>query len=152
MPKLSAGLVIYRRRNRRLEVFIVHPGGPFWAKKEAGAWSIPKGEVPPGQDALAHAKIELKEETGCTVDGEFTPLEPVQQAGGKTVQAWAIEGDCDAENIVSNTFTVEWPPRSGKFREFPEVDRAGWFDLPTAREKLNPAQCAFLDELERTLG
>jgi predicted NUDIX family NTP pyrophosphohydrolase len=152
MPKVSAGLLVYRRRNRRLEVYLVHPGGPFWAKKDAGAWSIPKGEVPPGSDALAHARIELQEETGCAVDGEFTPLKPVRQAGGKTVQAWAIEGDCDADNIVSNTFTVEWPPRSGKMQEFPEVDRAGWFDLDTARAKLIPAQGAFLDQLQELLS
>lgn len=152
MPKVSAGLLVYRRRNRRLEVFLVHPGGPFWAKKDAGAWSIPKGEVPPGADPLAHARVELQEETGCTVDGEFAPLKAVRQAGGKTVLAWAIEGDCDADNIVSNTFTVEWPPRSGKMQEFPEVDRAGWFDLETARAKLNPAQCAFLDQLQELLS
>ncbi len=145
-------MLVYRRRDNRPEVFLVHPGGPFWAKKDAGTWSIPKGEVPPGQDPLDQALLELHEETGCRVDGEFRLLTPVKQAGGKTVLAWAIEGDCDADNIVSNSFSLEWPPRSGRVQEFPEVDRAGWFDFTTAREKLNPAQVDFLDQLERQLG
>ena len=152
MPKLSAGLLLYRRRGRRPEVFLVHPGGPFWAKKDLGAWSIPKGEVPAGTDPLAQARLELKEETGCPAPADVRPLQPVKQAGGKTVQAWAAEGDCDAERIVSNTFSMEWPPRSGRTAEFPEVDRAGWFDLPTARRKINPAQVGFLDQLEELLG
>ena len=151
MAKLSAGLLLYRRRALRLVVFLVHPGGPFWAKKDLGAWSIPKGEVPAGQDPLAQAKIELHEETGCTAAGEFRPLRPVKQAGGKTVQAWAVVGDCDAEQVVSNTFSMEWPPRSGRMQEFPEVDRAAWLDLATAREKINPAQVGLLDELEELL-
>ena len=152
MPKLSAGLLLYRRRGRQIEVFLVHPGGPFWAKKDLGAWSIPKGEVPAGQDPLTQAKLELAEETGCTATGDFRALEPIRQAGGKTVQAWAVAGDCDADHITSNTFTMEWPPKSGRTAEFPEVDRAAWFDLPTARQKINPAQAAFLDEIERMLS
>jgi len=148
VAKVSAGLVVYRRRAGNLEVFLVHPGGPFWAKKDAGVWSIPKGEVEPGQDPLAEAQRELREETGCTASGEFRPLKAVKQAGGKTVHAWAIEGDCDADHITSNEFTMEWPPRSGRQQSFPEVDRAGWFDLPTARLKINPAQAALIDELE----
>jgi predicted NUDIX family NTP pyrophosphohydrolase len=152
VAKISTGLVVYRQRAGALEVFLVHPGGPFWAKKDFGVWSIPKGEVEPGQDSLAEAQRELREETGCQVDGEFRPLKPVKQAGGKIVHAWAIAGDCDADRIVSNEFAVEWPPRSGRRQNFPEVDRAAWFDLPTARQKINPAQAALLDELEAMIG
>ena len=152
MAKLSAGLLLYRQHRGRTEVFLVHPGGPFWAKKDLGAWSIPKGEVPAGQDPLTQAKIELAEETGCTAAGEFHELKPVRQAGGKTVQAWAVPGDCDAQRITSNTFSMEWPPKSGRTAEFPEVDRAAWFDLTTARQKINPAQAGFLDEIERLLA
>jgi len=152
VAKLSAGLLLYRRHGGQIEVFLVHPGGPFWAKKDLGAWSIPKGEVPAGQDPLTQAKLELQEETGCTAAGEFRALKPIKQAGGKTVQAWAIPGDCDADGITSNTFTMQWPPKSGRTAEFPEVDRAAWFDLPTARQKINPAQAAFLDEIERMLS
>lgn len=152
MARISAGLLLYRRHAGRLEVFLVHPGGPFWAKKDLGAWSIPKGEVEAGQDELSEARREFQEETGSRVNGDFRPLKPIKQAGGKSVHAWAIEGACDAERIVSNTFTVEWPPRSGKQRSFPEVDRAAWFDLPTARQKINPAQAALLEELETMLG
>lgn len=152
MAKISAGLLLYRRRAGTVEVFLVHPGGPFWAKKDAGAWSIPKGEIQPGQDELAEARRELREETGCSVDGPFQPLKPIKQTGGKAVHAWAVEGDCEADRIVSNSFTMEWPPRSGNMRTFPEVDRAAWLDMPTARTKINPAQAALLDELEKTLN
>ena len=152
MAKTSAGLVVYRQRAGGLEVLLVHPGGPFWAKKDAGVWSIPKGEVEPGQDALAEAQRELHEETGCRASGKFRPLTPIKQAGGKSVQAWAIEGDCDADHITSNEFTMEWPRHSGRMQSFPEVDRAAWFDLPTARQKINPAQVALLDELEAAIG
>ncbi len=152
MAKISAGLLLYRRRGGALEVFLVHPGGPFWAKKDIGAWSVPKGEVEPGQDELSEARRELQEETGHRVDGPFRPLKPVKQAGGKAVHAWAVEADCDAERIVSNSFTMEWPPRSGRMQSFPEVDRAAWLDLPTARRKINPAQVALLDELENAVG
>ena len=151
MAKISAGLLVYRQRSGRLEVFLVHPGGPFWAKKDLGAWSIPKGEVEPGQDELAEARRELREETGCEIDGDVRPLTPIKQAGGKAVHAWAVAGDCDAERITSNTFTMEWPPRSGRIQSFPEVDRAAWFDMPTARQKINSAQAALLDELENLI-
>jgi predicted NUDIX family NTP pyrophosphohydrolase len=152
LARISAGLLLYRHMAGRLEVFLVHPGGPFWARKDLGAWSIPKGEIEPGRDELAEARRELREETGVEVEGKFRPLKPVKQAGGKSVHAWAIEADCDADRIVSNTFSLEWPPRSGKQQSFPEVDRAAWFDLPAARQKINPAQAALLDELEKMLG
>lgn len=152
MTRQSAGLLLYRRRAGRLEVFLVHPGGPFWKNRDEGAWSIPKGEYSMGEDPLAAARREFQEETGFVVEGDFIPLIPVTQAGGKVVQAWAVAGDCDPQKIRSNTFTLEWPPRSGKIREFPEVDRAGWFDLDTARKKINPAQAMFLDELEKLLS
>ena len=148
MAKQSAGLLMYRRRGE-LEVFLVHPGGPFWAKKDTGAWSLPKGEYRPGDDPLAAARREFQEETGFSVAGEFTPLSPLKQPSGKIIQAWAVEGDCDAGAIRSNTFTLEWPPRSGRQQEFPEVDRAAWFTLTAAREKIIKGQAGFLEELER---
>jgi len=152
MAKISAGLVLYRRRAGGIEIFLVHPGGPFWAKKDAGAWSIPKGEAAPGEDLLARARTEFAEETGFVPAGEFRPLTAIRQAGGKTVHAWAVEGDCDAGAIRSNSFAMEWPPRSGQMREFPEVDRAGWFTLAAAREKIIAGQIGLLDELERVIG
>jgi predicted NUDIX family NTP pyrophosphohydrolase len=139
---------MYRRRDSTLEVFLVHPGGPFWAKKDAGAWSIPKGEIDPAEDPLAAARREFAEETGLAVEGRFQPLAPVTQAGGKIVQAWAVEGDLDPTALQSNSFSIEWPPRSGRQATFPEVDRAAWFPLEIARQKINPAQAALLDELE----
>ncbi|HTZ80283.1 MAG TPA: NUDIX domain-containing protein [Stellaceae bacterium] len=151
MAKLSAGLLLYRRRAAGIEVFLVHPGGPFWARKDAGAWSIPKGEAAPGEDLLARARQEFAEETGSVAAGSFHALAPVRQPGGKTVHAWAVEGDLDAAAIRSNTFTMEWPPRSGRRQDFPEVDRAQWFDLAAAREKINKGQAALLDELESWL-
>lgn len=151
MAKQSAGVLLYRFRQAAPEVFLVHPGGPFWVKKDAGAWSIPKGEAEPGEDLLARAQREFTEETGFTVAGDFRPLAPIRQSGGKIVHAWAVEGDCDAAAIKSNTFDLEWPPRSGRIHAFPEVDRAGWFALAVAREKINPAQRGLLDELERLL-
>jgi predicted NUDIX family NTP pyrophosphohydrolase len=151
MPKQSAGLLIYRQRGATPEVFLVHPGGPFWAKKDAGAWSIPKGEFETGEDPLATARREFTEETGFTIDGPFTALPPVKQPGGKIVHAFAVPGDCDASAIRSNSFTLEWPPRSGRRQEFPEVDRAGWFDLAAAREKILRGQLPLLDALERLL-
>lgn len=147
MPKTSAGILLYKRKDGVLHVFLVHPGGPFFAKKDAGAWSVPKGEIDEGEDALAAAKREFEEETGCRPEGEFIPLSEVTQKSGKIVRAWAVEGDCDAQTIRSNTFTLEWPPRSGRMREFPEVDRAGWFTVGAAKEKINPAQIALLEEL-----
>ena len=152
MPKISAGLLLYRRRQGVPEVFLVHPGGPFWAKQDAGAWSIPKGEAAPGEDLLSAARREFQEETGLGVGGEFRALAPVRQPSGKTVHAWALEADCDAGAIRSNSFEMEWPPRSGQRREFPEVDRAAWFDLPTARSKVTKGQLGLLDQLERLLG
>ena len=145
--KTSAGLLLFRRR-RELEVFLVHPGGPFWAKKDAGAWSIPKGELERDEDPLGAARREFAEETGQEIDGVFMPLRPVRQSGGKIVVAWAVEGDCDADAIQSNRITIEWPPRSGRKMEIPEVDRAAWFGVEEARTKINAAQSALLDELE----
>jgi predicted NUDIX family NTP pyrophosphohydrolase len=144
---------MYRRRpaDGALQVLLVHPGGPFWKNKDEGAWTIPKGEVLEGEDLLATAKREFAEETGVAPAGEFLPLRSVQQKGGKTVHAWAFEGDLDTAAIRSNTFTMEWPPRSGRRAEFPEIDRAEFFDLATARKKINSAQAALLDQLETVL-
>ncbi len=147
MKKTSAGLLLYRRR-AELEVFLVHPGGPFWAKKDLGAWSIPKGELDEGEDPLAAAIREFEEETGFTIDGEFRALRPLRQPSGKTIVAFAVEGDCDPEKLRSNTFELEWPPKSGKRRAFPEVDRAAWFPLSEARERIIKGQVPFLEELE----
>jgi predicted NUDIX family NTP pyrophosphohydrolase len=152
MAKLSAGLLIYRRSDGALEVLLVHPGGPYWSRKDSGAWSIPKGEYGPDEEPLEAAKREAAEEVGLTVAGPFVPLAPVTQPGGKIVSAWAAAGDFDASQVQGNTFSMEWPPRSGTFRSFPEVDRAGWFALPAAREKILKGQLPLLDELERLLG
>jgi len=158
--KMSAGILLYRVREGRLEVLLVHPGGPFWARKDEGAWSIPKGEYEPErEDARQVALREFAEETGQALqvgkadcaESEMRPLGARRQAGGKTVHAWALAGDCDADNIASNLFSMEWPPRSGTMREFPEVDRAGWFTLSEARRKILPAQAGFLDDLEKML-
>jgi predicted NUDIX family NTP pyrophosphohydrolase len=149
--KLSAGILIYRIRSAALEVLLVHPGGPFWAKKDLGAWSIPKGEFEEGDDPLETAKREFLEETGSPVTGKFAALTPRKQKSGKLVHAWAAEGDLEASSIVSNTFSMEWPPRSGKQQEFPEVDRGEWFTMPAAREKIQEGQVGFLDELELLL-
>lgn len=147
MPKKSAGLLMYRRRHGVLEVFLVHPGGPFWQKKDVGSWSIPKGEYTTEEDPLEVAKREFWEETGFRASGEFFPLTSRKQPSGKIITAWAFEGDCDASTIKSNTFSMEWPPRSGKREEFPEVDRAGWFSIPDAKEKIIKGQSGFVDEL-----
>ena len=147
--KESAGLLMYRLRNSALEVFLVHPGGPYWAKKDQGAWSIPKGEFGEGEDGLEAAKREFREETGLVPQGSFIALSPIKQAGGKTVYGWAVRGDCDAKTIASNTFTMEWPPRSGNRQEFPEVDRAEWFAIEVAKEKILKGQVRFLEELEQ---
>jgi len=146
----SAGLLLFRRHGGCIEVFLVHPGGPFWKRKDLGAWSIPKGEFT-DEVPLEAAKREFQEETGFTVAGEFQRLETIRQAGGKIVHAWAIEGDCDAEAARSNTFTMEYPPRSGRLRSFPEVDRAAWFGLAEAREKILKSQLPLLDQLEDLL-
>ncbi|MGB7951482.1 MAG: NUDIX domain-containing protein [Candidatus Binatia bacterium] len=145
----SAGLLLYRWRSAILEVFLVHPGGPFWAKKDLGAWSIPKGEPLEGEDGLSAAKREFYEETGIVPQGDFFALAPVKQGGGKRVHAWAVRGDCDAKAITSNTFSIEWPPRSGQRREFPEVDGAEWFAMDVAKEKILKGQIDFLEELAR---
>ncbi|HSB51630.1 MAG TPA: NUDIX domain-containing protein [Dissulfurispiraceae bacterium] len=149
MAKESAGLLMYRRKEGQLQVFLVHPGGPFWMKKDQGAWSIPKGLFEPGEDAYAAAKREFQEETGIRASGVLVALAPVRTPSGKIVHAWALEGDCDPDSIRSNTFTIEWPPRSGKMREFPEVDRAAWFAISEARRRIHRGQVALLDELER---
>ena len=147
--KVSAGILLFRMSTSALEVFLVHPGGPFWAKRDLGAWSVPKGEVDGDEDMLEAAKREFREETGAQIEGSFIELAPVRQPSGKVVHAWAIEGDADASSITSNTFSIEWPPHSGESREFPEVDRAEWFTLAEARDKLLPGQRPLLDELIR---
>jgi len=152
MAKHSAALLMYRHRRGVLEVFLVHPGGPFWAKKDAGAWSIPKGEYNPPEDPLAAAQREFQEETGLAVAGEFIPLTPLRQPSGKIIHAWAVAGDCDPGAIRSNTFSLEWPPRSGIQQQFPEVDRAAWFTLEAAREKIIKGQAGFLEELRQWLA
>ena len=147
MPKLSAGLLMFRRRDDRIEVLLVHPGGPFWAKKDLGSWSLPKGEYSEGEDPLAAARREFEEETGIRPEGKFLSLGQVRQAGGKVVSGWAFEGDLDPASLKSNTFALEWPPKSGKMRDFPEVDRAGWFSIEEAGEKILPGQVGLLDAL-----
>ncbi len=147
MPKRSAGILMYRRRGHEIEVFLVHPGGPFWAKKDLGAWSLPKGEYEAEEDPLTVARREFEEETGIAVNGDFLPLGEVKQAGGKIVTAWAVEGNCDPAGLKSNTFQMEWPPRSKKIAEFPEVDRWEWFSLDAARERILAGQKIFLDRL-----
>ena len=145
--RTSAGILLYRIKDNFIEVFLVHPGGPFWKGKEKGAWSIPKGEFTNGEDPLTVARREFEEETGQTVDGNFVELTPIQQKGGKMVYAWAVEGDADAENISSSTFMTEWPYKSGKWITIPEVDKAGWFSIEEAKGKMNLAQAAFIDDL-----
>jgi predicted NUDIX family NTP pyrophosphohydrolase len=152
MPKESAGLLPFRFRCGRLEIFLVHPGGPFWARKDEGAWSIPKGEFGPGDDPLTAAKREFTEETGFTADGEAVPLSPLRQRGGKRVHAWAMRLELDPERLRSNTFMLEWPPRSGKHQAFPEVDRAAWFPVPEAMHKILQSQARLLVELEQKVS
>jgi len=151
MPKVSAGLVMYRMRGGEIEVLLVHPGGPFWAKKDVGAWFIPKGEVKAEEDLFSAAKREFREETGLKPEGKFLELGSVKQKSGKVVTAWAFEGDCEPASIKSNTFRMEWPPRSGKQQEFPEVDRAAFYSIEAAREKMHPAEFEFLSRLRRAL-
>ena len=146
MIKRSAGLLVYRTTNGSPEVFLIHPGGPFFAKKDLGVWSIPKGEFD-SEEPLTAARREFEEETGFKIAGDFIELKPIKQKGGKLVYAWAVEADLDASKIVSNTFTLEWPPKSGVMKEVPEADRAEWFDLETAKQKINPAQTALIDDL-----
>jgi predicted NUDIX family NTP pyrophosphohydrolase len=149
--KQSAGILLYRRAPHIVEVFLVHPGGPFWKNKDAGSWTIPKGEFTSEEPALDAAIREFREETGFVLKGPFQPLSPIRQKGGKRVFAWASPGDIDAAAIVSNTFEMEWPRKSGRQQLFPEVDKAGWFSLDKAREMINPAQIGFLEELEETI-
>ena len=148
---VSAGILLYRRRRSGLEVLLAHPGGPFWRGRDAGAWTIPKGLVAPGEALLDAARRELREETGLVPDGPFLPLGSVRQKAGKTVHAWACEGDADPATVTSNTTTIEWPRGSGRRITYPEVDRCGWFALEVAREKLNPAQSELLGRLEAAL-
>jgi predicted NUDIX family NTP pyrophosphohydrolase len=145
----SAGLLLFRRVSNTIQVFLVHPGGPFWARKDGGAWTVPKGEHGEDEDALDAARREFEEETSHRPEGTFHPLAPVTQKSGKTVAAWAVEGDFDPALLRSNTFEVEWPPRSGKVRSFPEVDRAEWFGLEEAARKIRPEQRPFLDAVRR---
>jgi len=152
MAKNSAGLLMYRYQKGILQVFLVHPGGPYWAKKDLGSWSIPKGEFTPDEDPLEAARREFEEEAGSPAAGHFRPLTPIRQPGEKMVHAWAFEGDCDPSAIKSNTFSMEWPPRSGKYQEFPEVDRAEWFTIETAKDKILKGQVGLLDELQGMVG
>lgn len=148
VAKRSAGLVMYRRAGDALEVLLVHPGGPFWAKRDAGAWSIPKGECESGEEPLAAAIREFREETGLAATPPYLALTPIRQRSGKIVTAWAFEGDCDPASLTSATVSLEWPRRSGRHLEFPEIDRAGWFGLEEARRRILPAQAPLLDELQ----
>jgi predicted NUDIX family NTP pyrophosphohydrolase len=152
MPKRSAGILVWRRRGEAVEIFLVHPGGPFWAKKDEHAWSIPKGEFAERDDAFTVALREFGEETGQTIDGDFVALPPMKQPGGKILHIWAVEGEADAERIVSNAFEMEWPPRSGRKQSFPEIDRAAWFDLAEARRRIHAGMVPLLDEFARRAG
>jgi len=149
MSRVSAGLLMYRTRSGSVQVLLAHPGGPFFQNKDEGAWSIPKGEIEPEEDLLAAAQREFEEETSFKPPGPFTALTTVQQKGGKIVHAWAFEGDFDSTKVVSNTFMMEWPPKSGRQMEFPEIDRPEFFDLEVARTKINSAQVSLIDELEQ---
>jgi predicted NUDIX family NTP pyrophosphohydrolase len=152
MAKISAGILVYRKKNDEWQVLLVHPGGPFWAKKDAGAWSIPKGECGVNEEPLAAARREFFEETGFTIDGDFTTLGEIRQAGGKLVHAWAVEGDLDSTAIRSNIVKMELPRNSGRFLEFPEVDRAAWFTFPQAQRKVIGSQLPLLTRLEAILA
>ena len=152
MAKRSAGLLLFRRNGHRLEVLLVHPGGPFWKRKDLAAWSFPKGECQEGEDPLAAAQREFTEEVGATPNGQFISLGEIRQPGGKIVVAWAVSGEFDISKLRSNTFSLEWPPGSGKTQEFPEIDQAEWFSMPSARQKILKGQLGFLDRLEAALG
>jgi predicted NUDIX family NTP pyrophosphohydrolase len=147
MPKQSAGLLLYRRVEQGLEVFLVHPGGPYWSKKDLGAWSIPKGEYTDAEDPLAAARREFQEETGFTVDGVFVALGSIRQTGGKVVSVWALEGDCDPGKLTSNLCQLQWPPRSGRTISFPEVDRGSWFSMHEAQKRILASQGPMLHRL-----
>lgn len=143
---------MYKKRDGQFWFFLVHPGGPFWRNKDLGAWSIPKGELAPGEDALQRAKQEFLEETSRAISGALKPLAPIKQKAGKTVYAWAVEGDIDCEQLSSNTLTIEWPPRSGRMQEIPEVDQWAWFRADEAKQKINTAQIPLLEEVEQNEG
>lgn len=151
MAKTSAGLILFRTQNERLEVLLVHPGGPFWSKKDDGAWFIPKGELAEGEEPLAAAKREFEEETGLEPEGDFLPLGTVKQKSGKKIHAWAFAGACNPDTLKSNTFTIEWPPKSGKMRDFPEIDRAGFFTVAQAKAKMHPVEFPLLVRLQELL-
>jgi predicted NUDIX family NTP pyrophosphohydrolase len=151
MAKNSAGILMYRIHKGYLEVLLVHPGGPFWEKKDRGVWSIPKGLISETEEPLTAAKREFEEEIGIRVKGKFIPLQPVKLQSGKILHVWAVEGNCDPSEIKSNTFTVEWPPRSNRIQEFPEVDRASWFNINKAKEKINPGQIPILEQLRQII-
>lgn len=152
MPKVSAGLLMCRIRDGALQFLLAHPGGPFWKDRDAGAWTIPKGEIQQGEEPLAAAQREFEEEVGFKPRGRFIELAPITQKSGKIVHAWAFEGDCDPARFRSNTFKMEWPPHSGKFEDCPEVDRAGFFGMEEAKGKINPAQIPLLVEATQRLG
>jgi predicted NUDIX family NTP pyrophosphohydrolase len=149
MPKQSAGILLYRIKEENLQVFLVHPGGPYYVRKDEGVWTIPKGEYASDEDPLTAAKREFAEETGKSINGKFVALTPIRQKGGKIVQAWAVKGDIDPATIVSNIFKMEYPYRSGKWIDVPEIDRAEWFNVKVAKLKMNPAQIALVEELEQ---
>ena len=152
MAKQSAGILLYKRSNGDLFVFLVHPGGPFFAKKDLGAWSIPKGEFAEGEEPLTAARREFFEETGIQIDGPFTELSPIKLKSGKKIFAWACKGDLDATKINSNTFDLEWPPKSGRMQSFPEIDKGEWFSASIAKTKINERQAALIDQLMERLG
>ena len=151
MPRLSAGLLMYRIKDGSIQVLLAHPGGPYFVNKDEGAWSIPKGEPDADEDLFVTAQREFEEETGLKPQGPFVPLTPIKQKGGKIVHAWAFEGDCDPAACMSNTFTLTWPPHSGRQQEFPEIDRAEFFDLATAKKKIKAGQETLIEELETIL-
>jgi predicted NUDIX family NTP pyrophosphohydrolase len=152
MPKQSAGLLLFRVVAGNLEVLLVHPGGPFWAKKDDGSWSIPKGELSEGEDPFEAAIREFKEELGSSVTGKAIPLKPLRQPSGKIIYAWGVNGDFDTTTLKSNTFSIEWPPKAGQQREFPEVDRAAWFEIEEAKRKIHQGQVPLMEELERMVS
>jgi len=152
MAKKSAGILVYRIVQSGLQLLLVHPGGPFWARKDAGAWSIPKGEFGDDEEPLLAAQREVQEELGVLPEGQYIELSPIKQKSGKQVYAWAVEADIDTAHIVSNTFSIEWPPGSGNTKEFPEIDKAEWFTLSEVVEKINPAQYAFIAELQTLIA
>jgi predicted NUDIX family NTP pyrophosphohydrolase len=151
MPKKSAGILVYRKTKEEYEILLVHPGGPFWAKKDMNSWSIPKGEFEDDEEPLAAAKREFEEETGFKIEGEFIELNPVKQPGGKLIYSWSVEGDINASEVKSNLFKMEWPPRSGAFKEFPEIDRAEWFSFKTAKQKIITGQIPIVENLRNKL-